>query len=415
MLRMALLLALVMLPTHLLRAQDDLSPGLQRQLDAIEASVEDLRGLRALADAPLIFPSPEELEAFLQERLAEYAPPQKLADDLIFYRALGLADAGIDLQRLYHDFIATWIGGYYDLETGSMSIVRRESHDPAQKLSYAEQAVYAHEFTHALQDQHFGLRRYFAPEYADGDRDQRLAAQALIEGDASLVTLEFTRALMATDTAAAQRAFSSAPEPALDPRLPAVVIAATVFPYRQGFIFVEALLNALGWDGVNAALRDNPPRTSEQIYHPERYLAGEDAKPVAMADLRELLGDGWRLAVDATVGEFYLRRHLGAWLPDVDVHRAATGWGGDRMQIFHNADDHLAWALFQVWDTPADAQEFLQAYRALLDRRDPDAIVNGPCFRGQQTRCIAKVTATETRVSSAPQPAAALALLGDSR
>ena len=43
----------------------------------------------------------------------------------------------------------------------------------------------AHELTHALQDQHFNLRRF--EKWPHGDSDAELAAHALIEGDATLM------------------------------------------------------------------------------------------------------------------------------------------------------------------------------------------------------------------------------------
>ena len=68
----------------------------------------------------------------------------------------------------------------------------------------------AHELTHALQDQHFNLRRF--EKWPKGDSDAELAAHALIEGDATLamtlymakhpiVALAFIRSLGAEGTA----------------------------------------------------------------------------------------------------------------------------------------------------------------------------------------------------------------------
>ena len=47
----------------------------------------------------------------------------------------------------------------------------------------------AHEIEHALQDQHFDLKRFATPIKDDGDR--QLGHSALVEGDATAVMLEF--------------------------------------------------------------------------------------------------------------------------------------------------------------------------------------------------------------------------------
>lgn len=410
--QLSLIAVVLLLLTPPLGAQDQFLPAMHAQLDAIERQVSQLRQLEGLANAPMRFPSPADLETYLRRRFARDFPPQKLATDLVFYRALELAPAGIDLERLYFAFIRDWIGGYYDIERDIMNIVAYDGVLRHELLPIPYQVTYAHEYVHALQDQHFDLRRIIDRAEASDNRDLRLAVQALIEGDANYVMGKFFHGLLERDSGQVERAYAALPASNFDPAMPGVIIAATQFPYRQGHFFVSELVRALGWDGVDRALRERPPQTTEQIYHPERYLAGEGAIPVEMPDLTAIVGGGWRLRYDGPVGEFYLRQHLNAVLDEGRVDMMASGWGGDRMRIYSNdADDHLTWVIAQVWDTAEDASEFYNHYRYALRLRFPSRSADGVCWIGGAAYCIKRISARETRISSAPQSETALALL----
>ena len=284
----AVVLLLLTLP---LSAQDQFLAPMHAQLDAIEREVSQLRQLEGLTHAPMSFPSPGELESFLRRRIAEDFPPQKLATDLIFYRALELAPADIDLERLYFDFIRDWIGGYYDMERDIMNIVAYDGIVRHELLPIPYQVTYAHEYVHALQDQHFDLGRIIDQADAADNRDLRLAVGALIEGDANYIMGKFFQGLLERDSAQVEQAYAALPEVNIDPALPGVIVAAMRFPYRQGHYFVAELVGALGWEGVDRALRERPPQTTEQIYHPGRYLAGEGAIPVDVPDSSAIVGE----------------------------------------------------------------------------------------------------------------------------
>jgi len=73
-----------------------------------------------------------------------------------------------------------------------------------------QKPIMAHELTHALQDQHFNLRRF--EHWPKGDSDAELATHALVEGDATLAmamyvasdrlrALAFLKSMGATDIA----------------------------------------------------------------------------------------------------------------------------------------------------------------------------------------------------------------------
>ncbi|MCY4537250.1 MAG: hypothetical protein OXE52_03370 [Chloroflexi bacterium] len=393
-------------------AQDVVTEAMREQLFEIQQQVIERRELDLLAEAPLTFPAHSELEAFLKRRFLEDYPPEQLRRDQVFLRALDLAQPGLDLEAALRDFWLTWIGGYYNIIDGSVNIVVRAEDGALDALTIPQQVIYAHEIVHALQDQHFDLERIIVDANKDGNRDRRLAIHALFEGDANYIMLDFLRRLQDADPAAVFRAYSALREPDSEPEIPPVIIDAIEFPYRQGYLFIAEVVAALGWQGVNQALRDNPPQTTEQIYHPQRYLAGEGAVPVHMPDHDEIIAAGWQRAYDGPVGEFFLRQHLQVYLAEFQADDLATGWGGDRMRVFTNdTDDQLIWVLYQEWDSPHDAGEFARGYQQLLEGRYRQGSDDGLCWVAETTHCMAQVGEKETRISAAPHKEEALALL----
>ena len=90
---------------------------------------------------------------------------------------------------------------------------------------------------------------------------------------------------------------------------PHVVQSTYAFPYREGVRFVGGLFSDGGWPSVNAAFAD-PPRSTEQVLHPEKYVEGEEPALVEIIGLGEALGEEWTLVVEDTFGEFLLRLYL---------------------------------------------------------------------------------------------------------
>jgi len=130
-------------------------------------------------------------------------------------------------------------------------------------------------------------------------------------------------------------------------------------------IFVAALKRSGGWPLVNRAYR-SPPTTSEQVLHPEKYLAGEQPLalqiPLALPGQRlPRLRDGSpaRSVDQGSLGEVGIRTLLrvsGVPYPD----RTAAGWGADRYALVATGSgDALVWVT--AWDSEAAALRFFRA------------------------------------------------------
>jgi hypothetical protein len=178
--------------------------------------------------------------------------------------------------------------------------------------------------------------------------------------------------VVANPALAAQIAIAPQPETPLLETVPPVLTIWFLFPYVAGQPFVDALRSAGGWDAVDAAYKD-PPVSTEQIMHPEKYIERDDPTPVKLPDLKATLGTGWSVIDENTVGELQTAVLLANLKPgqglnmttgSLDLPEAATnaaaGWDGDQYALWGKGDQEvLVWQ--SVWDSEQDAVAFSRA------------------------------------------------------
>jgi hypothetical protein len=162
----------------------------------------------------------------------------------------------------------------------------------------------------------------------------------------------------------------------IERRFPDVLQTEFAFPYEAGVGFIEALLANGGWEAVNDAY-GRPPTTTEQILHPEKYLAGEVGETgdvgediifgiVSGSVVKPLRGPWW-LNSYGRLGEFLLRTHLEEELPETEAASAAAGWGGDHWTLYFDDEKGNLLHLVINWDAPQELDEFYEAYLKWLD------------------------------------------------
>jgi hypothetical protein len=399
-------------------AQREVPPALREQLVLLEEYVSIFRPLDEADEISVSFLSREEAAAQFERLFYEEYPPERLATLYLFYRALDLAEPGLDLGTLYLDYLKSVIAGYYDPDNESMTIIL-----PADRLGDAlplsQELTYIHEYIHALQDQHFDLSALMEANSSNDNPDGWLALSALVEGDATYMTMLLLRLLLTDDYETIPRELSSEAEtPAPPPDdLPHILLSEIDFIYWEGQRFVESIIEARGWEGVNRAFRTNPPQTSEQILHPDRYLQGQGSIRIEIPNLASSIGEGWQIGFEGTAGEFYLLKHLETQVDAPHSVRYANGWGGDMLRIYMDEEhDETMWIWHQVWDRPNDAEQFFDGYTYFLDKRYYGRYqrerADEQCWVGaKSSHCFARINEIETRISMAPDQATARQLL----
>jgi hypothetical protein len=335
---------------------------------AIEAEVSQLRGLQPLHAVERRLFTTDQLRTYvLDEFLADYSAQEAQADAELLY-LLGLLPEALDLQQLYTDLFNEQIAGFFDTENEEMVVVCESG------FSGVERLTYVHEFVHALQDQRYDFETGL--EYSDSsceEASERCAAtRALFEGDAALLQEQWLRRFAtAQDLEDLTLFFSTFTMPVYE-SAPAYIQADFTFPYLEGLFFVRSLYLKDEWVAVDEAYL-NPPQSTEQILHPERYPR-DKAIFLDIPALSALSETGWEIAHKDVLGEWVLFKMLEGYLPENESSLAAEGWGGDFVLLLDNhvLDEQGLMILIQ-WDSMRDAHEFSAAYKNYGDLRFGEA------------------------------------------
>lgn len=345
---------------------------------AIAAQIAAIRGLEPTSDITPVVIDEATLRANLETAFDEDNPPKVLAASERLLRALGLLDPGTSLRDAIVDLNASQVIGYYSSTDDDLFVIDRGG-----ALGATARVTYAHEFTHQLQDQHFDLDSLGLAEIDESDR--ALAVRAFVEGDATLTqTRWMTENLRPDDLAELLRDATDPDVMAALARAPRYLVATSLFPYQDGGAFV----GTIGGDDFTRVddVYERLPTTTEQILHPEKYLAGEtgdtpfDEPPPAWL---AALGSGWAADPTDTLGEFLIR----LWLIEAGIEApeaadAAAGWSGDRIAVYAGADDAVAVVLVTDWDTPSDAAAFAEAASRAITQLDLEPrLIEGPGLR----------------------------------
>ncbi|MGB3716280.1 MAG: Ig-like domain-containing protein [Candidatus Promineifilaceae bacterium] len=227
--------------------------------------------------------------------------------------------------------------------------------------------VGAHELAHRLQDDSFQLDLL---DFVALDSDARTALRALIEGEAAFLQYLYLDSDSFNDSErdSVKDALESTTPTVLD-TLPMFLRQDFEFAYSEGFEFIQYLYEQGGFTSLDAAWR-NPPQSTEQILHPERYLSEDNPQQPHLPALDNVLGEGWRMINEDTFGEFHLREHLAQTLSSEQAEASAAGWGGGKYALY--ADEAIGSRLLVLrlaWDTATDREEFDAAYRYFVDHR----------------------------------------------
>jgi hypothetical protein len=219
-------------------------------------------------------------------------------------------------------------------------------------LSALSKAIVVHELVHALTDEHYEFADR-SDDLVDADRfEEAIALQALTEGDATYFQIVYLQGLSLGEQQDAVMESLAVDTSVID-SLPEWFAEDLTFPYDVGFGFVTRLVQERGIRGVNQAY-EQPPTTTEQILHPEKYFIREPARDVVLpsADVA-----GYEQYEEGLFGEWNQRLYLLDGVSPGDAVVGATGWGGDHYRIYWNGTD-VVFAYLYEGDTPRDAEEF---------------------------------------------------------
>jgi hypothetical protein len=324
-------------------------------------AVEELRGL-SFTEPVVADPStPAELREGLRASF-DYAFPRELLERRsLAWRTVGVIGPGVSIREELERFVAGQVIGYYDTLTGELRFIGTERPSPHARV------ILAHELTHALDDQHFGLERI--DHLMTSCRDEAAAAAiALTEGSATFLMTRYALRYLTPQEQLQLAAEGGGTPTSVDP----FIERQQLWPYSEGQAFVTALSSRGGLEAIDDAFRALPVST-EQIIHPDRF-PGDVPTPVDVPDLGPALGSGWRDLDVQEVGEAWLALALGLRLPSSTADEAAAGWDGGLYRAWTDGT-RVAVVLATVWDSPEEARAFAEAMDSWVAAGDGTAEV----------------------------------------
>ena len=305
-------------------------------------------------ELPVKYISKSRLEKYVIDLFDREYSDESAEKDSFFLYAMGFSDRKMNLKQIRKRILINNIGGLYNEKTKALFAL-----EEYRNMNTINAMVVVHELRHCIQDQHFNLSRLL-DDRSDYD-DRRLAVLSAIEGDATLVMVQysgFSPELLTSYNADALMSFSPLSNLSVLYNYPEIVKHQLLMPYIEGLKFTSFILNKKKWKGVNMVML-SPPVSSEQILHPEKYLKKEMPVRVQIA----YSPSGYRSYHSGVVGEFYLNILLNK---DGEYSDSAAGWGGDTFQIFTKPSHYvLIWE--SVWDQNKDASRFWFDFKRLLE------------------------------------------------
>jgi hypothetical protein len=328
----------------------------------IEKQVSSLRGLPFTKKVYYKRITRQELPAYLIQELRSEYTEEEFKKYLESLAVMGFLPKDINLEKLLLDLLGEQVAAFYDPKKGELFTF--ETFD-INRLT--DQVIYAHEVTHALQDQNFDLNKNTPILRKDND-DRVMAAKALIEGDATLLMNLYLMGNFDPVKFFSNDLFHMLGQPVEKlAAAPSYLRESLLFAYQQGQEFCTRLFDEGGFSRIDEAFK-NLPESTEQIIHPDKFLARND--PPVELTWAAIPDRKWEKIGDNVAGELGVRLLLAEQLPAAQSTQAAEGWGGDRYQVFVTSPDKHAVIWWSQWDTEKDAKEFFKAYVAFFVKRN---------------------------------------------
>ncbi len=340
------------------------------EMQTIEKQVEANRGLSLKGEITRTLLTPDELRQRVIDEFFKDYTPEDMAIDQKVMNVFGLLPRDFDIKKLYTDLYSEQIAGYYDDKTNEMVVVQ------GQGFNGPERETYAHEFTHALQDDAYDLTNGLKTdeETCRKDSEYCAAVQSLIEGDATLnEQLWLYKDATQKDRNQIDEYYQNYQSPVYD-SAPDFLKEDFLFAYDKGVNFVLGFYQQGGYPAVDQ-LYHNLPVSTEQILHPERYPNDKPQK-LDLPDFSAALGADWKEIERNNMGEWYTYLILAygddkSYRLDEDTAlKAAEGWGGDTYAVYSGPNEtDVALVYLSKWDTESDSQEFWQALQKYAKNR----------------------------------------------
>jgi len=356
-----------------------------RSVDEILKFASDDTGLPIKHEVKRRLTKRDEVQSYIQKSMKEDKDAKRLERSSAVLKKFGLLPRNFDLPNFLVAMLREQVAGYYDVKTKTVNLLNW--------LDVEQQKpVLAHELTHALQDQSFGIDKWMkgSIEHTDNKRndpspgdiqddEETSARQAVVEGQAMAVLLDYSLAQQGKtmlDSPQIVEALKqgmlvgTADSPAFRDA-PIFLKEELTFPYRYGLDFTAALLQAGGKELAYAGAFKDAPKTTREIMEPQTYLAHEKLAPMKMLDMEKDFKGYVPFDIGA-MGEFDVEVLVEQYAGRDEAEAMYPEWrGGYYFAGKPKADKLAPIGLLYVsrWSSPPKAAEFAAVYAKSLAQR----------------------------------------------
>jgi hypothetical protein len=331
----------------------------------------------------------DEVEKYTREQEAKLDYAKRFGRSQLTMKKLGLLPTDFNMQEFLVKANGKQIAAYYDFDSKTISMLNW--------IPLEQQApILAHELTHALQDQNYGLKNWLKipddPDpnqihsaEADANDENFTARRAVTEGQAQVVFVDYLlqpvgRTLQDTPGVIYQMedpAVRAVADSELLHDAPMIIRETGTFPYVAGLIFEGELLQKGGKPMAFAGAFARPPRTTHEVLEPKAYIEHEKVPTVNLPDVQNLLGSQYSVYDSGGIGELDMRALLKQYGERKAANDIAADWMGGRYVAFRKAGDaakdatvsDLALLFVSKWKSTQSAQRFAKIYVGAVSQR----------------------------------------------
>lgn len=375
-------------------AEPKLSPQeaqeLFRSVDEILEFVSRDTGLPIKTPVKRKLASREEVQKFIQERMKDDEDRRRLERSEVVLKKFALLPRNFDLSTFLVDLLKEQVAGFYNTKDKTVYLLDWVAPE-------AQKPVLAHELTHALQDQNFGLDQWMKSARRGKEdsaeqlmEDERIAArQAVSEGQAMVSLIDYMlkptgQSLESSPNIAdaVMAGMMTSGQTPLYTKAPMFLRQLLVFPYQYGLRFERDVLVAKGIQGAFSGTFQRPPSDTHEVMDPQSYLQGKSITPMPVPAFENAAGKQYEKYDISVVGEFDVWLLAKQYQGQAAADGISPKWRGGyyyaalkpgtaklRDGSATVADSSVALAYVSRWESPKAASQFAAIYADYLPKR----------------------------------------------
>ncbi len=343
-------------------SKDDLSA----QVGGIVSELTRITGLDARKKVRCDRIPRAQVQTFLEQRLRESVKPAEIEAEEAALKKFGFAPPDFDLKRATLDLLAEQAEAFYDFHKKKLFII-------GEHAGPEERYVLVHELAHALADQHFHLEKFIS--HGNQNDDSSLARLAVMEGQATWLMSEYVAQKTGNSlkdspglVEALSKATAASGQFPVFERAPLYLQQTLLFPYAQGLLFQQALVEKMDKQAFSEVFR-RPPESTQQVLHPAKYF--EHEKPLKPALPKFPSQRQYKAFTDGEMGELDNSILLRQYAGEKEAAAVAPEWKGGYFRLFAPKDHPRDWrrmvlAYASEWSSPEHARKFFDLYQKVL-------------------------------------------------